>query len=192
MNPCFRHSALPVYIVAFREIGAVVPAAALFAAQRGPRNQAPDSEDAGRRQSSASRARRCSLSRVQLRPGGLERQQRPVETRHGRGTARRRATSRPGSPAAVNAHSVPHSRHRCRTRGIPAPWHRCTCRTPAHLSYRRAWRAPRARRTRVLRAASYWPAGWRRARRCTPPRRPRRDRAGVVRPSRSDCTPPIT
>ena len=43
----------------------------------------------------------------------------------------------------------------------------------------RASPPPRARRTRGPRAASCWPAGWRRARRCTPPRR----RRTVARPT---------
>src|SRR4051812_4392124 len=77
--PRFRHPALPVYIVAFREIGPVVAAAALFASQRGPRNEAPDSEDAGATPGVGVDGGAAAHESVEVRPGGLERQQRRVE-----------------------------------------------------------------------------------------------------------------
>ena len=58
-------------------------------------------------------------------------------------------------------------------------------------SSRPAWTAPRARRRPGLRAASWRPGGWRRERRCRPPRRRRRARGRVVRPKRSVRMPPI-
>ena len=67
-------------------------------------------------------------------------------------------------------------------------------RDVGHLARRRrlaASPAPRARRRPALRAANCSPADWRRARRCTRPRRPHTARAASSAPQTSVSTPPM-
>ena len=177
---------LPVYIVALREVRAEVAAAALLAAQRGARDQQADGHQAGQRGAARGRTgarvagqRRAARHVVQLRAAAFA--GRPRDARPGR----RAATSGRAPRAAVGQRRARRSLdvqdrrvgRRSATRGV----------APDPASPPR-----RARRTPAPRAASCWPAGWRRARRCTPPRRRRTASATDVRPSRSVSTPPIT
>src|SRR3954462_4097542 len=71
-----RNPLLPVYIVTIGEVGAVVPAAALFAAQRGARNQASDREDTRRPPVVGVEDAPLAERRVQFLPGRFKERQR--------------------------------------------------------------------------------------------------------------------
>ena len=163
------------------KVGAVVAAAALLPTQRRARDESADGEE----------ARRPPVRPIERSPSWSRAISAATRLEHASAAASSPSRSR-NSPTSchMTSRTAPPDR-RSDVRPSPAdgvgqradPRHGLDAASRCPL----ASRGLRAPRRRALRAASCSPAGWRRARRCTPPRLRQTGPACVVRPSRSVC-----